>query len=86
VLDEHALTTSWVLDVLGHERLLQDRPVLGQAVSLRNPYVDALSLVQVRALAALRRGDARAGGEEERLHRLLLLSAGGVAAGLQNTG
>jgi phosphoenolpyruvate carboxylase len=51
-------------------------------VALRDPYVDALSLLQLRALTALRSGAA----ERERLERLLLLTVNGVAAGLQNTG
>jgi phosphoenolpyruvate carboxylase len=82
VLTEYDLTKRLVLDVTGHDRLLADRHVLSRAVALRNPYVDALSLLQLRALTALRTG-AR---ERERLERLLLLTAGGVAAGLQNTG
>ena len=44
VLDEHARTTSQVLAVTGHTRLLEDRRVLGRAVALRNLYVDALSI------------------------------------------
>jgi phosphoenolpyruvate carboxylase len=49
--------------------------------------VDALSYLQLRALAGLRAGPDP-GGQEERgqLERLLLLSVNGVAAGLQNTG
>jgi phosphoenolpyruvate carboxylase len=53
-------------------------------VALRSPYVDALSLLQLRALRGL-----RAGADDEHaddLRRLLLLSVNGVAAGLQNTG
>jgi phosphoenolpyruvate carboxylase len=47
--------------------------------------VDALSYLQLRALAGLRTGDAEA-GQRDQLERLLLLSVNGVAAGLQNTG
>ncbi len=85
VLEEMELTTQWVLAVTGQERLLGGRRVLGRAVQLRNPYVDALSLIQLRALRALR----DQGGEGEStddLRRLLLLSVNGIAAGLQNTG
>jgi phosphoenolpyruvate carboxylase len=82
VLDEYDLTRRLVLRVTGHDRLLADRKVLSRAVALRDPYVDALSLLQLRALTALRGG----AGERERLERLLLLTAGGIAAGLQNTG
>jgi phosphoenolpyruvate carboxylase len=85
ILAEFDLTTAWVLKVLGAEKLLDTHRVLGRAVELRNPYVDALSHLQLRALEALRAGidddDIRA-----RTQRLLLLTVNGVAAGLQNTG
>jgi phosphoenolpyruvate carboxylase len=82
VLDEYDLTRRLVLAVTGHDRLLADRPVLSRAVALRDPYVDALSHLQLRALAGLRGGQA----DRDRLERLLLLTVNGVAAGLQNTG
>ncbi|WP_166350004.1 phosphoenolpyruvate carboxylase [Phytoactinopolyspora limicola] len=84
ILAEHAMATEWVLNVTGHARLLEDRKVLGRAVALRNPYVDALSYLQVRALRTLRRGDETA--DEAASRRLLQISVNGVAAGLQNTG
>ncbi|HEY8479726.1 MAG TPA: phosphoenolpyruvate carboxylase [Spirillospora sp.] len=85
VLAEYDRTRRLVLAVTGHERLLENRRVLSRAVELRNPYVDALSHLQLRALGALRAGVEN---EEERarLEELLLLSVNGVAAGLQNTG
>lgn len=84
ILDEHALTMRWVLDVTGHTRLLEDRRVLGRAVALRNPYVDALSYLQVRALRSLRGEGSDV--HEEANRRLLQITVNGVAAGLQNTG
>jgi phosphoenolpyruvate carboxylase len=125
VLAEYDLTRRLVLAVTGHDRLLADRPILSRAVTLRDPYVDALSHLQLRALAELRAApqadllraapqadllraapqadlrEAPAGGplegessadraaastQRDRLHRLLLLTVNGVAAGLQNTG
>jgi phosphoenolpyruvate carboxylase len=90
VLAEYDLTRRLLLAVTGHDRLLADRPVLSRAVTLRDPYVDALSHLQLRALTALRSlpadGDGTRQAERERLRRLLLLSVNGVAAGLQNTG
>ncbi|NUR87922.1 MAG: phosphoenolpyruvate carboxylase, partial [Nonomuraea sp.] len=85
VLAEYDLTRRLVLEVTGHTRLLENRKVLSRAVQLRDPYVDALSHLQLRALARLRTGDVTE-QERERLSTLLLLSVNGVAAGLQNTG
>jgi phosphoenolpyruvate carboxylase len=85
VLGEYDLTKAQVLAVTGHKRLLEDRRVLSWAIELRNPYVDALSHLQLRALRALR--TKRSGARERmRAERLFLLTVNGVAAGLQNTG
>ena len=85
LLREYDLTKDRVLAVTGHKRLLQDRRVLSWAIELRNPYVDALSHLQLRALRALR---AKGSSARERAvaERLFLLTVNGVAAGLQNTG
>ena len=85
VLDELELTRSWVVRIAGGGELLANRPVLRRAVKLRSPYVDALSLLQLRALRALREAPEGTAPDPE-LQRLLLLSVSGVAAGLQNTG
>jgi phosphoenolpyruvate carboxylase len=85
VRDEMALTRSWVIRVTGGTELLGNKPVLQRAVKMRSPYVDALSLLQLRALRSLR--DAPEGSPvDPEQQRLLLLSVSGVAAGLQNTG
>ena len=85
ILDELERSTRMVLDVLEQDRLLERRRILGAAVDLRNPYVDALSHLQLRALTALRTTDPDE-QQRDRLQRLLLLTVNGVAAGLQNTG
>jgi phosphoenolpyruvate carboxylase len=84
VLAEYDLTRRLVLAITEHDRLLADRPVLSRAVVLRDPYVDALSYLQLRALSGLREDSGS--DERESLGRLLLLTVSGVAAGLQNTG
>ncbi|HEX6351209.1 MAG TPA: phosphoenolpyruvate carboxylase [Candidatus Dormibacteraeota bacterium] len=84
LLAEYDRTVERLLAVTEHSRLLEDRRVLSWAVELRNPYVDALSHLQLRALRALRAGAK--GHERSRLESLLLLTVNGVAAGLQNTG
>jgi phosphoenolpyruvate carboxylase len=84
VLAEYDLTRRLVLAVTEHNRLLADRTVLSRAIVLRDPYVDALSYLQLRALTALRADVVPE--EREHLERLLLLTVSGIAAGLQNTG
>ncbi|WP_179496694.1 phosphoenolpyruvate carboxylase [Leifsonia sp. AK011] len=85
VNDEMALTRDWVIRLTGGDELLANKPVLQRAVKMRSPYVDALSLLQLRALRELRATPQNAEPDPE-LQRLLLLSVSGVAAGLQNTG
>jgi phosphoenolpyruvate carboxylase len=85
VLSEYDRTRRLVLAVTGHDRLVADRSVLSRAIVLRDPYVDALSYIQLRALAALR-ADSVSAEERPVLDRTLLLTVSGVAAGLQNTG
>ncbi len=84
VLSEMALTRRWVLATTDSETALAHRRVLGRAINLRAPYVDALSLIQLRALRRLRTEEV--GEDGEGVRRLLLLTVNGVAAGLQNTG
>jgi phosphoenolpyruvate carboxylase len=92
ILDEQERSVSGVLAVTGQARLLDQHRVLGRAVELRNPYIDALSYLQMRALRELRDvpGEDDPGeddpGREQALRRLVLLTINGVAAGLQNTG
>ena len=85
IREEYRLTRRLVLDITGNSRLLEGHPILRQAVDLRNPYVDALSFLQLRFLRQLRGGVA-AGAAADRLAELVLLTVNGVAAGLQNTG
>src|SRR5690606_6812536 len=73
VLEEYDRTRELVLRVTGHTRLLENRKVLSRAVQLRDPYVDALSHLQLRALRALRTGNPSE-QERDRLSTLLLLS------------
>jgi phosphoenolpyruvate carboxylase len=83
--DEYRRTVTHVLAVTGHEQLLEEEPRLARDIELRNPYVDALSFLQVRFLRELREGidDPT---KRAAVRRLVQLTVNGVAAGLQNTG
>jgi len=75
-----------VLDITGHQQLLDNNPVLRRSIDVRNPYVDPINLLQVELLRRLRAaGDARA-DDEVWLRRALLVTINGVAAGMRNTG
>ena len=82
IRDEFAATTQMLLDILGHERLLESDPTLARSIALRNPYVDPISLLQVRLLRAYRAG----GKTDTALGNAIRLSINGVAAGLRVTG
>jgi phosphoenolpyruvate carboxylase len=82
IRSEFAASKAALLDVLQHERLLESDPTLARSIALRNPYVDPLSLMQVRLLRAYRGG----GKSDVHLGNAIRLSINGVAAGLRVTG
>ena len=82
---EYRRTVDLLLRVTGRDRLLDGAPVLQRSVTLRNPYVDSLSELQVRLLGRLR-AMTPDDPDRPRIRRLVQLTVNGVAAGLQNTG
>ena len=89
VLNEMELTRKWVLAIVGDKWPLQHRHVLGQAIRIRSPYVDALSVTQVLALKSLRKKvdkEELSQSQQAGFIYLILCTVSGVAAGLQNTG
>jgi phosphoenolpyruvate carboxylase len=82
---EFARSVRLLLLVTGRDRLLAGHPTLSRSIQLRNPYVDALSAIQVELLGRLRRGDVPA-DEAATLRGVVGATINGIAAGLQNTG
>ena len=82
---EYERSVAAVLRITGRTNLLDASPSLQRSISLRNPYVDSLSEIQVMLLGRLR---AMGPDDPARppLRRLVQLTVSGVAAGLQNTG
>ena len=87
VFEEMQLTRTWTLAITGSAWPLERRRVLGRAVRVRNPFVDALSLAQVRALREVRMNQEELADEAKvEYMSLILATVTGVSAGLQNTG
>jgi phosphoenolpyruvate carboxylase len=82
---EFARTVDCLLAIRGTERLLDDAPVLQSAITLRNPYVDPLSLLQI-TLMQRKRASAEGSDERARIEDALATTLSGIAQGLRNTG
>ncbi|MCB9522468.1 MAG: phosphoenolpyruvate carboxylase [Myxococcales bacterium] len=78
---EFARAVTAVKAIRGAEHLMGDSGWLQAAIGLRNPYLDALSLLQVSLLKRRRAGD-----ESAALDEALGTTLNGVAQGLRNTG
>jgi phosphoenolpyruvate carboxylase len=80
ILAEYERSVAAVLSILQRDRLLADDTVLARSIALRNPYVDPVSLLQIRMLQSYRRQP------EARMRDAIRLSINGIAAGLRVTG
>jgi phosphoenolpyruvate carboxylase len=72
-----------VLNLTGQSVLLGHSPQTLESISVRNTYLDPLHRLQVELLARCRLAGQVAPGS---LEQALLVSVGGIAAGLRNTG
>jgi phosphoenolpyruvate carboxylase len=84
-----------VLSISGNANLLDQTHYLQQSIALRNPYVDPLSLFQVKLIKELRARNesSEAAGlanqsapTSDKLLEAVLMTINGIAVGLQNTG
>src|SRR5262245_33335698 len=70
-----------LLAITEQAELLASNPWLARSFRHRVPYIDPLNHLQVEALRRY-----RAGGNDERIKRAVLLTINGLAAGLRNSG
>ena len=82
---EYARSVRLLLLVTGENRLLAGHPTLARSIDLRNPYIDALSAVQVELLGRLR-DPALSPQDATAIRAVVGATINGIAAGLQNTG
>jgi phosphoenolpyruvate carboxylase len=84
--EEYERTVAQLLRVRGSAWLLDDAPVIQAAITLRNPYVDALSLLQLALLGRQRGGERGEGEASSAVGDALATTLSGIAQGLRNTG
>jgi phosphoenolpyruvate carboxylase len=82
---EYSRSMRMLLLVTGQDRLLAGHPVLARSIELRNPYIDALSAVQVDLLGRLR-DPSLSTRDAADIRAVIGATINGIAAGLQNTG
>jgi phosphoenolpyruvate carboxylase len=82
IVAEHERTLDEVLRLAGSATLLARHPVLRGTLDVRAAYLEPLHHLQVELLGRRRRTES----PEPDLHRALLLTINGIAAGLRNTG
>ena len=81
IAEEFTTTVRAVLDVTGDSALLDREPTLRTTLEIRENYLEPLHHLQIDLLA-----QRRGGQEDTALERALLLTIGGIAAGMRNTG
>jgi phosphoenolpyruvate carboxylase len=74
-------TVRQLLAITGQGELLEANPSLARSFRNRSPYIDPLNHLQVEALRRF-----RAGEQDEKTKRSILLTINGIAAGLRNSG
>ncbi|MBD3897495.1 phosphoenolpyruvate carboxylase [Halomonas sp. ML-15] len=72
-----------LLEILDQQALLENTPLIRQAIAVRNPYIDPLHGLQAELLQRNRDAD---GAISPELSRALMVTMAGIAAGLRNTG
>ena len=86
LVEEFDRTVAMVLQVRGTSELLSDNDVLSAAITLRNPYVDALSVIQISQLARKRKLARKQSADLDAVESILATTVSGIAQGLRNTG
>jgi phosphoenolpyruvate carboxylase len=79
---EFALTVRLVLELRGATSLLDGDPTLQRSITLRNPYIDPMHLMQVDLLQRWR----ATGRRDQALFEAVRATISGIAQGLQATG
>ena len=80
----HKRTEDAVLELSNHEQFCETNHLLQRVLTVRNPYVDCMNVMQAEILKRLR--ECEDAEEEKRLKDALLVSITGISNGMGNTG
>lgn len=86
IRQEYQRTCQAVLEITGHEHLMDGEATLQRSLVLRNPYIDPLNYVQVEMMRRLRALPDAQSKEAEALREVIVMTINGIASGLRNTG
>jgi phosphoenolpyruvate carboxylase len=81
IQSEMQRTIGYLLAITGQRELLESNPALARSFRNRSPYIDPLNHLQVESLHRFRAGD-----QDDKVKRAILLTINGIAAGLRNSG
>jgi len=79
--DNLVLTRETVLETIPDHQLMQEQPWIKESITLRNPYVDPLNMLQAELLSR-----SRSSENNPDIDQALMVTIAGIAAGLRNTG
>jgi phosphoenolpyruvate carboxylase len=82
---EYNKSVNYLLKITGEENLLDHNKTLQRTLSLRNPYLDPISFIQVNLIKKYRKKQ-KSKKDAETLLNVLRASVNGIAAGIRNTG
>ena len=85
IKEEYHRSVDVVLNITGEKELLDHNKNLQRSLSLRNPYIDPISFIQVNLIKKFRT-KGTSSKVKTKLLDVLRASVNGVAAGIRNTG
>lgn len=85
IKQEYKRSKKYILLITGEKELLDNDASLKRTLSLRNPYLDPISFIQINLIRKYRSNKTNQ-GEKKKVLNVLRASVNGIAAGIRNTG
>jgi phosphoenolpyruvate carboxylase len=86
IVKEYHLTRRMILQISGHQELVDSDPLIQRSIKLRQPYVDPLNFIQIELLRRLRSCSDAESEEALALREAIVVTINGIASALRNTG